>query len=180
MNFGIFMLFDVHFKPALLSLTISGVLISQAFFTTASADIHTDITNTQNQYNQQRQQALEQEQLINPNVRIDTSEFQVTPSTSIVKKTNELENDNEHCFDIKNIYLTGNHVEEFYFALQHFITGKESVLGSCMNVSNINSLATAIQNRIIDKGYVTTRVTLQNQNLKSGNLFFHIDRKSVV
>ncbi len=45
------------------------------------------------------------------------------------------------------------------------------MLGRCLSVNDINGLVTSVQNRIIDKGYVTTRVLVENQNLKSGNLF---------
>ncbi|GAF59650.1 channel-forming transporter/cytolysins activator of TpsB family [Psychrobacter sp. JCM 18902] len=50
-----------------------------------------------------------------------------------------------------------------------YTKGKSSLLGSCLSVNDINQLVTNVQNRIIEKGYVTTRV-VQNQNLKFGDL----------
>src|SRR5699024_8994432 len=61
--------------------------------------------------------------------------------------------------------------EQFSFALTPVIMGKYSLLGSCLSVNDINQLVTNVQNRIIEEGYVTTRVLVNNQNLKSGNLF---------
>lgn len=126
-------------------------------------------TITPEQYQQQRTEALKQQQLTNPNVTIDTTDFKVPPQSTTSVNQN-LDPASVPCFDIDNIYLTGELSEQFNFALQPFTTGKESMLG-CLSVSDINQLVTNVQNRIIEKGYVTTRVLVENQNLKSGNLF---------
>lgn len=125
-------------------------------------------TTTPQQFQEQRTEALRQQQLVNPNVNIDTTEFQVTPPPSASQGTDPA---SLPCFDINNIYLTGELSENFTFALTPDTMGKSSLLGSCLSVNDINQLVTNVQNRIIEKGYVTTRVLVQNQNLKSGNLF---------
>ena len=123
------------------------------------------------QYQEQRSDALKQQQLPSPNVQIDTAAYQ-TPNLS--KSTSSIDSDNLPCFDIQHIYLTGELSQRFNFALQPAIAGKTSLLGSCLSVNDINRLVNEVQNRIIDKGYVTTRVLIQNQNLKSGNLYLTI------
>ena len=59
-------------------------------------------TITPDQYQQQRSEALKQQQLSRPTVNIDTTEFQVTsPSASPTTDSAAAP-----CFDINNIYLT--------------------------------------------------------------------------
>ena len=125
-------------------------------------------TTTPQQFQEQRTEALRQQQLVNPNVNIDTTEFQVTPPPSV---SPNLDPASLPCFDIHHIYLTGELSENFTFALTPYTMGKSSLLGNCLSVNDINRLVTNVQNRIIEKGYVTTRVLVQNQNLKSGILF---------
>ncbi|KAA0925444.1 ShlB/FhaC/HecB family hemolysin secretion/activation protein [Psychrobacter sp. ANT_H56B] len=144
-----------------LSISVTGILMSMA----AQAI-------TPEQYQEQRSEALKQQQLINPNVTIDTNVFKPAPSASIIPSASQSTDPASlPCFDINNIYLTGELSEKFTFALTPYTMGKSSLLGSCLSVNDINQLVTNVQNRIIEKGYVTTRVLVQNQNLKSGNLF---------
>ena len=126
---------------------------------------------TPEQYQEQRSEALKQQQLVKPNVNINTDTYQQAPSTSIVPASSQnTDAASAPCFDIDHIYLTGELSEKFTFALMPYIKGKSSLLGSCLSVNDINQLVTNVQNRIIEKGYVTTRVLVQNQNLKSGHL----------
>jgi hemolysin activation/secretion protein len=144
-----------------LSISVTGILMSMA----AQAI-------TPEQYQEQRSEALKQQQLVNPNVTIDTNVFKPAPSSSITPSASQgTDPASLRCFDINHIYLTGELSEKFTFALTPFTMGKSSLLGSCLSVNDINRLVTNVQNRIIEEGYVTTRVLVQNQNLKSGNLF---------
>ena len=150
-----------RYTQRLLSLSLASI------FVTISAQ-----AITPEQYQEQRTEALQQQQIINPTVNIDTNEFKAAPSTSIAPSaTNNVESASSPCFDINNIYLIGELSEQFSFALTPFTMGKSSLLGICLSVNDINQLVTNVQNRIIEKGYVTTRVLVENQNLKSGNLF---------
>lgn len=127
---------------------------------------------TPEQYQEQRTEALKQQQLVNPNVTIDTSPYTVQPPLSTSPPTAQnIDPASIPCFDINHIYLTGELSEKFNFALTPYTMGKSSLIGSCLSVNDINQLVTDVQNRIIEKGYVTTRVLVQNQNLKSGNLY---------
>ncbi|MGP5070303.1 ShlB/FhaC/HecB family hemolysin secretion/activation protein [Psychrobacter faecalis] len=144
-----------------LSISVASILMSMA----AQAI-------TPEQYQEQRSEALKQQQLVNPNVTIDTNVFKPAPSSSITSSASQgTDPASLPCFDINHIYLTGELSEKFTFALTPFTMGKSSLLGSCLSVNDINRLVTNVQNRIIEEGYVTTRVLVQNQNLKSGNLF---------
>lgn len=144
-----------------LSISVTGILMSM----TAQAI-------TPEQYQEQRSEALKQQQLVNPTVTIDTNVFKPAPSSSITPSASQgTDPASLPCFDINNIYLIGELSEQFSFALTPFTIGKSSLLGICLSVNDINQLVTNVQNRIIEKGYVTTRVLVENQNLKSGNLF---------
>ncbi|WP_201551453.1 ShlB/FhaC/HecB family hemolysin secretion/activation protein [Psychrobacter fjordensis] len=126
---------------------------------------------TPEQYQEQRSEALKQQQLVKPNVSINTDTYQQAPSTSIMPASSQNTGSaSTPCFDIDHIYLTGELSEKFTFALMPYTKGQSSLLGSCLSVNDINQLVTNVQNRIIEKGYVTTRVLVQNQNLKSGHL----------
>ena len=127
---------------------------------------------TPEQYQEQRSEALKQQQLIKSNVNINTDTYQQAPSAPIVSASPQSTDPaSTACFDINHIYLTGELSDKFTFALMPYTTGSGSLLGSCLSANDINQLVTNVQNRIIEKGYVTTRVLVENQNLKSGNLF---------
>ena len=127
---------------------------------------------TPEQYQEQRSEALKQQQLVKPNVNINTDTYQQAPSAPIVSASSQSTDPaSTACFDINHIYLTGELNDKFTFALTPYTTGSGSLLGSCLSANDINQLVTNVQNRIIEKGYVTTRVLVENQNLKSGNLF---------
>ena len=144
-----------------LSISVTGILMSMA----AQAI-------TPEQYQEQRSEALKQQQLVNPNVTIDTNVFKPAPSSSNTPSASQsADQASLPCFDINHIYLTGELSEKFTFALTPYTIGKTSLIGTCLSVNDINRLVTNVQNRIIEEGYVTTRVLVQNQNLKSGNLF---------
>ena len=131
-----------------LSISVTGILMSMA----AQAI-------TPEQYQEQRSEALKQQQLVNPNVTIDTNVFKPAPSSSITPSASQgTDPASLRCFDINHIYLTGELSEQFSFALTPFTMGHSSLLGSCLSVNDINQLVTNVQNRIIEKGYVTTRV----------------------
>lgn len=135
--------------------------------TSASLD---QIRQTQQQYFEQRQQAQQIKQNTSKTVNINSKDYQVNSSGSIQLK------DAGQCFPINQLYFSDSFssINNFYFALKPYIKGKNSVIGQCMNVNDINKLITRIQNRIIDKGYVTTRVVISNQNVKSGNLILSL------
>ena len=151
----------------LLSIAATASMFAQAAENPNLPNVARLNTITPEQFQQQRTEALKQQQLTRPNVNIDTTEFQITTS-SVNPNTDPA---STPCFDINNIYLTGELSAQFNFALRPYTSGQESMLGRCLSVNDINQLVTNVQNRIIEKGYVTTRVLVDNQNLKSGNLF---------
>lgn len=160
-------------KPLTLTTWIALGVISP--INTAQAADDFLIGNTTNQTLIQTQDARNQallEQLVpNPSVVVDTV------SANMVAQTQEQPvADNTICFDIHQISYSVLSADDLIFAnklgfaLMPEIMGNHSVLGKCMTVTDINAIATRVQNRLIDKGYVTSRIMVADQNLAGGKL----------
>ncbi|WP_105667998.1 ShlB/FhaC/HecB family hemolysin secretion/activation protein [Cronobacter dublinensis] len=62
-------------------------------------------------------------------------------------------------------------------AVAHWLTFRDivrSVKGKCIGINGLKIIHNAVQNRLIEHGYITTRVLIPAQDLKSGTLTFHI------
>jgi hemolysin activation/secretion protein len=82
------------------------------------------------------------------------------------------------CFVIRNVHLLGPGAPRFEWLLE----AAQPYVGSCAGVAGLSQIAAALDARLIELGYVTTRVTLPQQNLKDGQLTFriHIGRVAAV
>lgn len=74
------------------------------------------------------------------------------------------------CFRIERIELVGDSAERFQWALQAANPEKDPAVGRCLGSRGINLTMKRIQNAVIAKGYVTTRVLAGAQDLNSGVL----------
>ena len=88
------------------------------------------------------------------------------------------------CFPINQLVLTDYQAEEnsstsslkliqpsqFSWALKSVYAERDFALPACIGSEGINVLLRRIQNRLIDLGYVTTRVVVEPQDLRSGML----------
>lgn len=127
---------------------------------------------------QQRQQeilkSLRQQQEIKPDVRNDMDALKQTP----IKASIEIPENETPCFVINKIELVGVEAQQFQFALdvvlsqpiQAEVEEPKSILGSCLGVLGINAVMNRVQNAILAKGYITTRVLAAPQDLKTGKL----------
>lgn len=108
---------------------------------------------------QQRQKALEQ-QLTPPVPDVRLSE----PSSSFGKIAFPVETP---CFPIQRVTLTGQGALPRWLPLQRIASQAE---GRCLGGKGINLLMSTMQNRLVDHGWITTRVLAPTQDLKSGTL----------
>jgi len=108
---------------------------------------------------QQRQKALEQ-QLTPPVPDVRLSE----PSSSFGKIAFPVETP---CFPIRNVSLTGQDALPRWLPLQRIA---DQAQGRCLGGKGINLLMSTMQNRLVDHGWITTRVLAPTQDLKSGTL----------
>lgn len=111
---------------------------------------------------QEREQALRQQQNKPADVRLS--------QPAAKKGFTPLPTDESPCFVISQINLTGDDAKKFQFALKSVTSGPDSALGRCLGVKGINAVMARMQNSIIKRGYVTTRVVAAPQDLKSGVL----------
>ncbi|PAU66575.1 hypothetical protein BZL41_00955 [Pseudomonas sp. PIC25] len=74
------------------------------------------------------------------------------------------------CFPIHDIRLIGEDSETFQWALRAANPPEDPALGRCLGAGGINLTMKRIQNAIIERGYVTSRILAEPQDLKSGTL----------
>lgn len=108
---------------------------------------------------QQRQRAIEQ-QLTPPVPDVRLSE----PSSGYGRIDFPTETP---CFAIQRVEISGKDALPRWLPLQHIASQPE---GRCLGGKGINLLMSTLQNRIVDHGWITTRVLAPSQDLKSGTL----------
>lgn len=110
-------------------------------------------------HQQEQQKALEQQLLpLTPDVRLSP------PSSSNGRLVFPAETP---CFPINQVELSGQETLPHWLPLRRIASRAE---GFCLGNQGINLLMRTLQNRLVDSGYVTTRVLAPAQNLKSGTL----------
>lgn len=107
----------------------------------------------------QRQNALEQQ------LRPTVPDVRLTPPASGFSRL--VFPQEKPCFPLNRVVLKGTGALPHWLPLQR-IAGQ--AVGHCLGGKGINLLMSALQNRLIDHGYITTRVLAPSQDLKSGEL----------
>lgn len=128
------------------------------------------ITTRQQQQQSELNSAIQSQQVKAPNVRLEAEKTQSTAFPA-----NEAQ-----CFPIHQLILTDyQHTvsESIPFSPSQFSRAKSAVysegdfaLPACVGAQGINVLLRRIQNRLIEQGYVTTRVVAEPQDLRTGIL----------
>lgn len=117
----------------------------------------TDPATQQYQREQQRERALRRQQETTPDVRLPAES--AAPALPLPAQETP-------CYPIRRVELRGEEAARFDWLL-----GDEaSVDGRCLGVQGINALMTRLQNAIVARGYITTRVLAEPQDLNSGVL----------
>ncbi|OOS08051.1 ShlB/FhaC/HecB family hemolysin secretion/activation protein [Moraxella cuniculi] len=133
------------------------------------------LANTKSQTLIQTQDARNQA-LLNQLVPNPTVLTGIDSIPSAINDEQALADDSNICFDIYRIgysVLSQDDIafaDKLGFALMPEIMGSSSVLGKCMTVTDINAVLTRVQNRLIEQGYVTSRIMVADQNLSGGEL----------
>lgn len=135
-------------------------LLNGAFFTAqATAAEALPDGNDQLRLQQQRQQALERQiEPKAPDVRLSP------PSSSFGSINFPAE---RPCFTIARVELQGQQALPRWLPLNRIASQAQ---GRCLGAKGINLLMSTLQNRLVDHGYVTTRVLAPSQDLNSGVL----------
>jgi hemolysin activation/secretion protein len=76
------------------------------------------------------------------------------------------------CFEIKTITLRGEASQQFQWLLGSLagVEGKDAAYGQCIGAQGVNVLLTRAQDALVARGYVTSRVLAEPQDLKTGSL----------
>lgn len=78
------------------------------------------------------------------------------------------------CFRIDEIQLVGEHADDFQWALRAANPSRDPALGRCLGARGINLSIKRIQDAIVARGFITTRVLAESQDLNSGRLVLTI------
>ncbi|AQR69207.1 hypothetical protein BZG29_13295 [Janthinobacterium sp. LM6] len=115
---------------------------------------------------QERERLLRQQQERTPDVRL----LEAPAAAS----ANRLPAGESPCFTIDQLVLRGEDAAQFQWALaaagRDDLGAPDSALGRCLGTQAINVLMGRLQNAIIARGYVTTRVLAEPQDLSKGTL----------
>ena len=109
---------------------------------------------------QERERILRQQQETRPDVRLEQ------PAAA----QGRLPEEESPCFQIDHITLSGDAAERFQWALRAADPSEDPATGRCLGGTGINLTMKRVQNAIIARGYITTRVLAAPQDLKGGML----------
>jgi hemolysin activation/secretion protein len=115
---------------------------------------------------QERQEAERQRQLPPVDARVASPEAAPTAIPTTIPK------DESPCFPIQQVQLTGEGSGQFLWLLDH-LAGKDnadSPMRKCVGATGINVLLKRAQDALIERGFVTSRVLAQPQDISQGVL----------
>lgn len=164
------------FVMAMISSLVQAAGIDPVLITPEEQTRQRQLDSQEQQRKQEILKTLREQQEMKPDVRGDSIK-QLSPRASI-----EIPNNESPCFIINEIELLGEDAKKFQFSLDEALvknvnsnsTETKSILGSCLGVLGINAVMNRVQNVIVAKGFVTTRVLTAPQDLKTGILQFTI------
>lgn len=120
-----------------------------------------ELADNQLQRQQQREEARRRQDEATPDVRLEAQ---------TLSRPDGYPKDEKPCFVIRHVELEGDEDEYFRWALMAAAPG----LGRCLGSTGINTLVGTIQNALIERGFVTTRVLAAPQDLQAGELHLKV------
>lgn len=151
-----------YYRTFVLSL-ISSTLSTVAFADTLDPQL-SNIDAAQQQRQKQYQQAQADKLQTQPDIRLDSPH-----SESLLLSSAE-----SPCYTIHQITLTDYHSSllksQFQWAFDKAAKSLKLTLPHCFGGAGLGILMKQVQNNIIEKGYVTTRVVTEEQDLRDGKL----------
>ncbi|HEY5971525.1 MAG TPA: ShlB/FhaC/HecB family hemolysin secretion/activation protein [Pseudoxanthomonas sp.] len=110
---------------------------------------------------QERERALREQQEAKRDVRLQGAEV-IAPG--------RIPGDESPCFYIQTFRLGGEGAGQFRWALDAIDQADDPATGRCLGTAGVNTVMKRVQNAIIARGFVTTRVLATPQDLKGGTL----------
>lgn len=115
---------------------------------------------------QERERILRQQQEPVPDVRLERPQIQV--------ELGRLPADESPCFKIERITLVGDASERFQWTLEAANQAEDGTadvaVNRCLGARGINLLMKRVQNALVVRGFVTSRVLAEPQDLSQGTL----------
>lgn len=90
--------------------------------------------------------------------------------SEIDANSGKIPNGEHPCFIIDRIELEGTGAKFFQWALAAANEKQDSPINRCLGVNGINLVISRVQNALVSHGYITSRVFIGQQNLRSGTL----------
>ena len=136
------------------------------FYRCVYAQSQAEISAQELQRQQERERLLRQQQEKTPDIRLERPEVKA--------EVDRIPSAESPCFNIERITLVGEAADQFQWSLEYgSLTDdfqNDSAVHRCLGSRGINQVMRRIQNAIIRRGYVTTRVLASPQDLKTGTL----------
>lgn len=110
---------------------------------------------------QERERALREQQQSTPDVRLPTP---------VQAQVERVPADETPCFPIRTIRLDGDDASAFAWAIKAADLPHDPATGRCLGTRGVNVVMKRVQNAIVARGYVTTRVVAKPQDLNTGIL----------
>ncbi|RFA39021.1 hypothetical protein CAL65_02405 [Alkalilimnicola ehrlichii] len=110
---------------------------------------------------QERERRLREQQEPQPNVQLEVPAIRERRSIPV---------DETPCFEIDRILLVGDDAEAFLWALRAADLPGDPATGRCLGAEGISLVMSRVQNAVIARGYITTRVLAAPQDLTQGTL----------
>jgi hemolysin activation/secretion protein len=150
----------IYMRKSISSLRVSRHCISLLgclLATPAFSQTINDLAGDQLQRQQQREEARRRQDEATPDVRLEAPRL---------PESDGYPDGENPCFVIRQVKLDGDETEQFRWAL----AAATPALGRCLGSTGINTLVGAVQNALVERGYVTTRVLAAPQDLQGGDL----------
>lgn len=162
---------DHHFKQLLVVLKTSirqrakessSTLLFVVLLAPRCSAMAADVPDQELLRQQVRERALRKSQEQIPDVRLE--QVPISAESTLIPERET------PCFTISRIALVGDSAERFQFALASVTAGEDAAIGRCLGAQGINAVLARMQNTVVAKGFVTTRILAAPQNLASGAL----------
>lgn len=167
-------LFCLKVNRSFLGMLFAGSILSMSVEAQQQTTNQPPLGESERQLNreQQRIDARQREQDSRVDVRLKG--MQSEPNQLIIPEGES------PCFVINDIQLIGDQSTKFQWLLKKLdtipfgstVSSKKDneLLGQCLGAKGINVIMTHMQNRLIERGYVTSRIVASGQDLKGGTL----------
>lgn len=137
------------------------LIVAAGMAAPAAAQQMTDTAAQELLRQQERERVLREQQEARPDVRLERE---------VENGIERLPAEETPCFRIDRIVLEGEDARDFQWAVRAASPAQDPATGRCLGTEGINLVMKRVQNAIIARGYVTTRVLSAPQDLTGGTL----------